>query len=318
MRSHKLSINNKNNQKNQFKYLGFSLLFHLLLVFILLANVVIISKSDNYKSFISSNTKSNQIKKNSQVEPINAVTIAKDDIEREVARIKQLDINKKQKEESRVKDLNSKIAALNKANNLAKKKYNKIKQDEQNTLLSLHRKKNSLEKSLTEMEAKKQEASEEVKIVKQRADYLKKKLQKEAARKRLLAELQEKQEKRMLDILSEEEKGLNQEQEKLSLKKQQIVKFIILQRNKVSKNWLAQDHFIGKNLETKLEIALSSSGEVLSVNIIKSSGDGALDLSAKNAILKSSPLPVPNEREIFEEFKKYRFTFKPDELKMIN
>ena len=91
-----------------------------------------------------------------------------------------------------------------------------------------------------------------------------------------------------------------------------------MQRNKVSKNWLAQDHFIGKNLETKLEIALSSSGEVLSVNIIKSSGDGALDLSAKNAILKSSPLPVPNEREIFEEFKKYRFTFKPDELKMIN
>jgi len=310
----------KIHQVGQIKYFGFSILFHVFLVLILLTNIVIVSKSDNYKNLFSTVKVNKDINKKQaeQIEPIKAVAISKTDIEREVARIKQIEIVKKQQEEKRVKDLQNKVTKLNKAKDSAAQKYNEIKKEQEKTLLSLHRKKNVLEKTLTEMEAKKQEASDEVKIVKERAEHLKKKIQKEEARKRLLAELKAKQEQRMQDILSEEEQMLTEEQKNISLKKQRIVKFILLQRNKVSKNWLSQERYIGKNLETKLEISLSSAGDVISVNIIKSSGDPALDLSAKNAILKSSPLPVPNDKEIFEEFKKYRFTFKPDELKMIN
>ena len=310
----------KIHQVGQIKYFGFSIWFHVFLVLILLTNIVIVSKSDNYKNLFSTVKVNKDINKKQaeQIEPIKAVAISKTDIEREVARIKQIEIVKKQQEEKRVKDLQNKVTKLNKAKDSAAQKYNEIKKEQEKTLLSLHRKKNVLEKTLTEMEAKKQEASDEVKIVKERAEHLKKKIQKEEARKRLLAELKAKQEQSMQDILSEEEQMLTEEQKNISLKKQRIVKFILLQRNKVSKNWLSQERYIGKNLETKLEISLSSAGDVISVNIIKSSGDPALDLSAKNAILKSSPLPVPNDKEIFEEFKKYRFTFKPDELKMIN
>jgi len=307
----------KTHQTGQMKYFGFSILFHIFLIFILLTNIVIVSKNDNYKNLFSTAKVNKDIKKKQaeQIEPIKAIAISKSEIDREVARIKQIEIMKRQQEAKRVKDLQEKVAKLNKAKSKAAQKYNEIKKEEEKTLLNLHRKKNALEKTLTEMEAKKQEASDEVKIVKERAEHLKKKIQKEEARKRLLAELKAKQEQRMQDILNEEEQQLTQEQKEVSLKKQQIVKFILLQRNKVSKNWLSQERYIGKNLETKLEIALSSAGDVISVNIIKSSGDPALDLSAKNAILKSSPLPVPNDKEIFEEFKKYRFTFKPDELK---
>lgn len=65
---------------------------------------------------------------------------------------------------------------------------------------------------------------------------------------------------------------------------------------------------------TKLTIRLAPDGRVLSVNVVKPSGDNGLDQSARNAILKASPLPVPKDKDILKNFTEYRFTFRPDEL----
>ncbi|MBP9723057.1 MAG: cell envelope integrity protein TolA, partial [Gammaproteobacteria bacterium] len=145
--------------------------------------------------------------------------------------------------------------------------------------------------------------------------------QKELARKKLekqqealLAKLKKEQEQKLATDLLSEEENLEQSRRQLSIKQREIEKFIGLQQAKVSRNWNSRENFIGRSLVAKLEINLTRDGKVVSARIIKSSGDEALDISAKNAILKASPLPVPEDDELFKTFVNYNFTFRPDEL----
>lgn len=58
-------------------------------------------------------------------------------------------------------------------------------------------------------------------------------------------------------------------------------------------------------------IDIGPGGVVLSLKLIKSSGDAALDQSARTAIMQSSPLPVPNDPALFERFRQLRLTLSP-------
>jgi colicin import membrane protein len=130
-----------------------------------------------------------------------------------------------------------------------------------------------------------------------------------------LAQLQKKMQQLLDENLAEEQDLLAQADRERGMRLQEMDRYIGLQRQKVSRLWLAQDRFMGHQLMTKLEISLAPDGQVLSVVIVRSSGDEGLDLSARNAILKASPLPVPLDPKVFEAFRRYRFTFRPDELK---
>ncbi|MDA0189735.1 MAG: energy transducer TonB, partial [Proteobacteria bacterium] len=52
--------------------------------------------------------------------------------------------------------------------------------------------------------------------------------------------------------------------------------------------------------EAVFEVNQLPSGEVLSVKVRKSSGNPQLDAAIERAILKSSPLPKPDQPELFE------------------
>ena len=55
-----------------------------------------------------------------------------------------------------------------------------------------------------------------------------------------------------------------------------------------------------------------SDGTVISAEVISSSGDEIFDRSAENAVQKASPLPVPNDKELFtQEFRSFQFLFNP-------
>ena len=55
-----------------------------------------------------------------------------------------------------------------------------------------------------------------------------------------------------------------------------------------------------------------SDGTVISAEVISSSGDEIFDRSAENAVQKASPLPVPNDKELFnQEFRTFQFLFNP-------
>ena len=67
------------------------------------------------------------------------------------------------------------------------------------------------------------------------------------------------------------------------------------------------------DISVLVNIRLAPGGEVIpgSVTVVQSSGVPAFDASAKAAIYRASPLPVP-DGEDFELFKDFNFRFKPD------
>jgi colicin import membrane protein len=52
-------------------------------------------------------------------------------------------------------------------------------------------------------------------------------------------------------------------------------------------------------------------GEVMGVEIVKSSGDATYDRQAENAVRKASPLPVPEEARLFQKFRRFNLVFSP-------
>jgi colicin import membrane protein len=83
-------------------------------------------------------------------------------------------------------------------------------------------------------------------------------------------------------------------------------------RGKIKQNIVLLD--IPGNPEAVFDVELLPTGEVLSVRLRKSSGVKAYDEAVERAILKSSPLPLPDRPEVFQ--RALRITFRPrDEYK---
>lgn len=78
----------------------------------------------------------------------------------------------------------------------------------------------------------------------------------------------------------------------------------------ISQKWLMPD-ITNQELACQLLVHLGPGGVVVSVDVLKESGDTALDRSARTAVMKSSPLPVPEKAELFDKFRSLRLTFRP-------
>jgi colicin import membrane protein len=63
------------------------------------------------------------------------------------------------------------------------------------------------------------------------------------------------------------------------------------------------------NPEAVFNVVQLPTGDVLSVKLKKSSGNPALDTAIERAILKASPLPLPEPRSLFE--RQLELTFRP-------
>jgi colicin import membrane protein len=88
-------------------------------------------------------------------------------------------------------------------------------------------------------------------------------------------------------------------------------KALILQM--ISQHWLIPNN-ANKKLFAELLIRMAPGGVVLEVQLMKSSGDEALDRSARAAVFKASPLPVPAEAEAFAAFKQFVLKVKPENV----
>lgn len=69
-----------------------------------------------------------------------------------------------------------------------------------------------------------------------------------------------------------------------------------------------------KHLTTELMIRVAPGGMVLDVQVTKSSGDPSLDSSARAAVLKASPLPVPSDSAAFSAFRHFVLKVKPENV----
>ena len=88
-------------------------------------------------------------------------------------------------------------------------------------------------------------------------------------------------------------------------------KALILQA--IGQQWVVPSH-VNKHLSCEMLIRLAPGGVVMEVNIIKSSGDMFLDRSARAAVFKASPLPVPDDIYSFKPFQQFVLKVKPENI----
>ncbi len=135
--------------------------------------------------------------------------------------------------------------------------------------------------------------------------------------KELARELDRDQEKTVKDQLAREAEAARREKAMRDLLAKQAVSggdnraratWIDKIRAKIRGNVLVPDGISG-NPEALFDVVQLPTGEVVSVRLRKSSGVKAYDESVERAILKSSPLPRPDDPELFE--RELRLTFRP-------
>ncbi len=82
-------------------------------------------------------------------------------------------------------------------------------------------------------------------------------------------------------------------------------------KRKVNQNW-NPPIAVNKGLVCTIRVDLIPSGDVMSVQVIKSSGNQLFDDSAERAVYKASPLPVPQAADVFKKFRRFSFIFSPE------
>ena len=132
-------------------------------------------------------------------------------------------------------------------------------------------------------------------------------------------------EKQLREQALAEQKALNEQQRKVDeQRKERELKDLIARqqldaRNKAIATWgdkikikvrgniLFDVSSVPPSIEAIFEVALLPTGEVLNVVKRKSSGNAAYDDAVYRAILKSSPLPLPDDRSLFQRQLELKF-----------
>jgi len=163
-----------------------------------------------------------------------------------------------------------------------------------------------------EAERKRKEEEErqrQAEAERQRKEEQERKRQEEAERRR-------REEQREEELAAERERELQEQLERERLQRQvdsALARFIPIIKQKVNRNW-NRPPGLSSRIEAHVSVRLSRSGEVLSARIVRSSGNQVFDRSVENAVRKASPLPIPQERGVNEEFRNIKLIFKPEEM----
>jgi colicin import membrane protein len=82
-------------------------------------------------------------------------------------------------------------------------------------------------------------------------------------------------------------------------------------RQKVERNWVRPAGWT-KGMECVVRVHLAPTGEVISATVVRPSGSPAFDRSVENAVYKASPLPLPEDKGLFEHFRELELRFRPE------
>ena len=209
---------------------------------------------------------------------VHAVVVNEQDIKAQVAAIKHQQVQQRIHEQSRIRRLEMKTAAAHKARLVEQRRLTTLK-------------------------------AQQLAIKKQKAT--------EAARLKAL-------QKKRAQVLKTQEQQLQQQmmQQQLSAEQSQLAKAKATQQHGLIDRYKAgilraigQQWVIpagaSKDLSSIYLIQLAPGGVVINVTLLHSSGNQALDRSAQVAIFKASPLPVPKDPALFDNFRELRLTVSP-------
>jgi colicin import membrane protein len=181
-----------------------------------------------------------------------------------------------------------------------------------------------------ERKAKEQQELEKKKLEQKKAEEAKKlkAAQQQAEDAKKLKTQQQAETKKKEDALEKERlqkdaeaKRLAQEKDALASKlakerssAQQALndKYITLIQNHVKRQIVEPPNLQG-NPQVEFDVVLIPGGEVLTVKLRRSSGVPAYDAAVERAILKASPLPLPPDPTLFQQFRELNLKIRPRE-----
>ena len=260
------------------------------LVFIVLLTVTFVWDDDSEQVTHSQNKKE-------EVEIIHAKAIDEAKIQAELNRLEAIEQRKKEKarkvRDARIKE-EKRLAALKKKRQEEEKKRKAKQKAEEKRLAELKKKRGEEEKK------RQQEAKRLAELEKKR------KAEEEKLRQAEQARLEQELKKKL-----EVEQQQRNKQKRGSYSQAELNKYRALIKAEVTRHWnIPSTAFSGMVCDVR--VRLIPSGDVVSVQVIKSSGDQAFDRSVETAVYKAAPLPVPStESGLFEEFREVIFSFDP-------
>ncbi len=221
---------------------------------------------------------------------------------------KQQQINKKQHEKKR------KEAAKKKKQDAARIKKEKLKQQQlkkkalkEKQLKDDAAKKDTLAKKQAVEKVKKEALAKKAADAKKTAEAKKKAEQDKKRQEAKHKQQVEAEKKRHAEIKRQQKRD---REEWLRKSKGIVNKYAALISRKIEQNW-RQPLDVASDLSCRVNIKLQSTGKVISVRVLESSGNLSFDRSVETAVRKASPLPVPEDRELFEQFRDLALSFEP-------
>lgn len=255
------------------------------------------------------------------VQPIKAVAVNSSQVAAQVAKLKAEQQAKQQAELLKQKQLAEQAAAAKRQRELEQQRLAQLKAEAQKLakqreaqakaeaqeLAQLKAQQTAEQKRLSEL-AKQQQAQEaKQKQLKQQQEAKQKALeQKQKAEQQRKAE----EDKLLQQQLAAEQQRLEQDQ--LRAQQQSVIdeyKAKILMA--ISQQWIVPEN-MPKDIISKLLIQVGPGGVVLDVKLVQSSGNSVLDRSAIAAVRKASPLPVPADANLLDEFREINLLVRPE------
>jgi colicin import membrane protein len=89
----------------------------------------------------------------------------------------------------------------------------------------------------------------------------------------------------------------------------EMSRYIALIEQRVTRNWV-RPASAQPGLECELAVIQLPNGDVIDVRTVRCNGDDTVKRSIENAVRRSSPLPLPDNRVLFD--RNLSFVFKPD------
>ncbi len=231
----------------------------------------------------------------------------------EQQRIKQrkADEKRKKQELKKKQQLEKKRKAEAKKKQQQKKAAEKKKQEQRKAAIAkekLLQEKRAKEKLKKEQEKKNKKEQARKKAEQEKQRKLKEKKKQQAAEKKRKAE-QEK--KRQAELRAEKKRKEKRDKAAWERKSKGIInRHVALISNKIEQSW-RQPLNVPASLTCRVNIKLHSSGKVISVKVIESSGNQSFDRSVEIAVRRASPLPVPTDVRLAKEFKEMNLVFEP-------
>ncbi len=288
-------------------------------------------------NFSTSNTSLSNSAANKKVKIVQAVAINQTAVQAEISRLKQQQTAKRAVQQAYQHRLQVNAHAAKQARQREQQRLAKLKQ-QQLAAAKIQAKKQAAWQAKQKLQQQKaQQAAAKLAVLKQQQSQTQQNL-KALKQQQLVMQKQKQlaaqklaQIKQQQALLAAKKKRLAKrgafkalqqqmaaEQKQLQTSKKHYVNSIIatyksLILNAIQQQWVVP-YDTNNSLACQLLIKLTVAGKVLSVTVVKSSGDPALDNSARAAVFKASPLPMPRNQQIAPLFHEIQLMVRPEKI----